>query len=254
MKDMEEEENGILHLPADGEGLQGWNDVPHPQDDIPQEVIERYMIRDYQRMLDSYQKYKKQADMNVKQIENRAIAIASRRKSGTQELTELKLAVEERDRKINEMYDWLKLKDAMIGSLCNHCTNQRDMLAVHERNLCAQRQQIQSLLKHIGGEDGKGVLAGCEASWSTDRWKQAMVELQDLRQAACDLYDVIGSLPVGDDVRSVLREPAQIIRGKARRCFNAAARIASPALRKEFGAEIIPADDEGNEHSDDKKQ
>lgn len=237
---------------TDSDFPDAWNDMPHPQDDLPAEVVEMYVMKDYQRMLEAFHKYRKLAAMNAKHIENRALAIASRRKSGTIELTDLKLKLEDRDRKINEMYDWLRQKETLINSLRTHCARQRDMLAVHIRNLSAQRQQIQSLLNHYDDEDARfNVLSDAEDAWNPGRWKQAIVEIHDLRQDTTDLYDAIGQLPVSDEVREVLKKSLWTIRQKSRRCYNVTARIANTVLRKEFGADIIPEDEEGQDLAND---
>ena len=239
------EDSNIKKPVAGGDVPETWNDMPHPQDDLPVAVVRDYIIRDYRRMFEMFHKYKKLAALNIKQIEDRAKTIARKRKDLTQQLIDMQLKLEDRRRKINEMYDWLEQKETLINSLRTHCERQRDQLAVCDRNLSAQRQQIQSLLEHYDDADRRfDVLADAEDAWSPERWKQAMVELNDLRQNTTDLYGVIDGLPVGDDVRSVLRESAGIILYKTRRCYNAAVKIANVVLRKEFGAEIIPEDDE----------
>ena len=248
---MEEESKDIQHTMADAELPEAWNDLPHPQDDIPREVIEKYMLRDYQRMLETYQRYRKQADMNIKHIENRARAIVGNRKTETRQLTELKLQLEDRNRKIDEMYSWLQQKDNTISSLCRHCAKQRDQIAVLERNLAAQRQQIQSLLSHIGdGGDGKDVLAACDASWSVERWKNAMVNIAAVRQQLMELMDDVWKQDLDESVRESLTGFLKVVRRQAVRAHNYTAKIASPVLRREFGADLIADDIDGNDTTD----
>ena len=62
-----------------------------------------YVVRDYRRMFKSFMRYKKPAELNLGQIKGRALAIASRRKPDTQELTELKLKAEIPDEIIEQM-------------------------------------------------------------------------------------------------------------------------------------------------------
>ena len=246
---MEEENKDIQQTMADAELPESWNDLPHPQDDIPREVIEQYMLRDYQRMLETYQVYRKRAEMNIKHIENRAKSIVGNRKAETRQLTDLKLQLEDRNRKIDEMYSWLQQKDNTIASLCRHCAKQRDQIAVLERNLAAQRQQIQSLLNHLGG-DGRDVLAGCDAAWSVERWKNAMVNIAAVRQQLIELMDAVGRQDLDGSVRESLTGILKLIRRQAVRAHNYTAKIASPVLRKEFGADLIADDIDGNDTTD----
>ena len=229
---------------ADEDGLESWNETPHPQDELPTEVVTMYVVRDYRRMFKSFMRYKKLAELNIGQIKGRALAIASRRKPETQELTELKLKAEEKGRRLEEMYERLQEKDTMISSLKLHCCNQRDQLAVKERSLVAQRQQIQSLLSHIGGEDGRDVLADCDASWSADRWKEAMVNINAVGQQLAELREAVMQQPLDEGVRQALLSVVGIIRNNARRAYNSTARIASNVLRKEFAVDTIPNEEE----------
>lgn len=237
-----DENNDILRPTAEEEDLEAWNNLPHPQDELPTEVVRMYMIRDYRRMFNAFERYKNQADMNVRQIEARALAIASRRKLETQELTAMKLTVEDRERKINEMYDWMRQKEALIDSLRQHCTKQRDRIAVLERNLAAQRQQIQSLLNHIGGDGGKDALADCDASWNAERWKEAMVDIHAVRQQLGELAEAVRQQPLDGGAKDAILSAVKFIRHQTRRAYNFTASIASPVLRREFSVEIIPED------------
>ncbi len=239
-----EENNNILRPTAEEEDLEAWNNLPHPQDELPTEVVRMYMIRDYRRMFNAFERYKNQADMNVRQIEARAMAIASRRKLETQELTALKLTVEDRERKINEMYDWMRQKEALIASLKEHCIKQRDQLAVHDRTLAAQRQQIQSLLNYVGSGEGKEVLADCDGSWRAERWKEAMVDIHAVRQQLGELAEAVRQQPLDGSAKDAILSAVNFIRHQTRRAYNFTASIASPVLRREFSVEIIPEDAE----------
>lgn len=247
---MKEESKDIQQPVTEDDCLEAWNETPHPQDELPSAVVRDYMLRDYRRMFEMYHKYRKLAAMNARQIEQRAQAIACKRKSLTQQLVDMQLKLEERDRKINDMYDRIRQKENMIDSLRSHCANQRDAIAALSRNVGAQRQQIQSLLRHYDDAGERfGILAESDLALNPEKWKQAVVELSDLRQAAGDMYDVIDSLQVDDGVRKVLKDAVRIIRGRARRGYNATARIANTVLRQEFGAEYVP-EDGGGEESD----
>lgn len=236
-------------LQIEEEDLKAWHELPHPQDELPTEVVQMYVMKDYRRMFDSFEKYKRLAAMNVKQIEGRALAIASRRKPLSQELVELKLAVEDRDRKINEMYEWLHQKDAMIASLCKHCVNQRDQLTLKEKNLAAQRQQIQSLLSHFGEDEGREVLADCDASWDADRWKAAMVNINAVGQQLGELRGAVRRQEMDENVKEAILSVIRFICSQTRRAYNCTATIASTILRREFAVETVPEDeDKDNEY------
>lgn len=237
-----EEDKDIQQAVTDGTPETAFNEMPHPQDELPTAVVRDYMIRDYQRLFGEYWQYREQAAMTEKQIESRALAIASRRKLETYELTGLKLKLAEKERKITEMYGWLSQKEALINSLRFHCEQQRGQLAVKDRNLTTQRRQIQSLLGHIG-EDGKDVLAACDGSWNAERWKEAMVIINDVQQQLGELQEAVMQLTLDEGVKNAIAGAAKIIRKQARRAYNRTARIASTSLRREFSVETVQEDD-----------
>ena len=245
-----EEDKDIQQAVTDGTPETAFNEMPHPQDELPTAVVRDYMIRDYQRMFVVYWQYREQAALTEKQIESRALAIASRRKLETYELTDLRLKLQERHRKINEMYGWLSQKEALINSLRVHCERQRDQLSVQERNLNAQRQQIRSLLSHISGDgDGRDALAACDASWSAERWKEAMVLIDDVGQQLAELRDAVRQHDLDEGVKQAIIGAIQVIRNQARRAYNRTARIASSTLRREFGVD----DDAGEDEEEDEE-
>lgn len=218
--------------------LKAWNEQPHPQDELPTEVVQVYVMRDYRRMYLAFEKYRKLADMNMKQIEARVDEIAARRKVENAEIMEMRLNTEKMKLRISELMGLLSQEEALIHSLRIHCANQRDMLAVHEQNLSVQRQQIRSLLEHIGGgDDGRDVLASCDASWSADRWKEAMVTIDDVKQQLAELQEAVRQHPLDEVVKHAIVGAIQIIRNQAQLAYNRTARIAASTLRREFGVD-----------------
>lgn len=238
------EENNDMQQPVTDDMLEAFRETLRPQDDIPQEVIERYMIRDYQHMFNTYWEYRELAKMTAGQIDARARQLVKKSRTGSYGVTDLGLKLEQKERKITEMYGWFSQKEAMINSLKEHCANQRDQLGVKDCTLSAQRRQIQSLLDHIGNEDGRDVLAGCDASWSADWWKEAMVNIAAMRQQLGELADAVRKQALDDNVKQALLGVVGIIRGNARRAYNSTARVATTVLRKEFSVETVQEDEE----------
>lgn len=243
MNDMEE--NNDIQQPVTDEMLEACRETLRPQDDIPQEVIERYMIRDYQHMFNTYWEYRELAKMTLNQIDARARQLIKKSKTGIYAVVDMELKLEKKDRKINEMYGWLSQKEAMINSLREHCTNQRDLLTAKDRTLSAQRQQIQSLLSHIGDDgEGKEILAECDASWDAKRWKEAMVNINAVRQQLGELRGAVKRQTLDDGVKEAILGVIRFISSQARRAYNSTAYIASPVLRKEFAVETVPEEEE----------
>ena len=238
------EENNDIQQPVTDDMIEALRETARPQDDIPQEVIERYMIRDYQRIYNTYWEYRELAAMTANQIDARARQLVKKSKTGNYVVADMELKLKEKTRKINEMYGWLQQKEALIDSLRFHCEQQRDTLAVHMKNLAAQRQQILSLLSHIGDEDGREALADCDASWRADRWKEAMVYINAVQQQLAELREAVLGQPLDEGVKEALLSVVGIIRNNARRAYNRTAHIASPVLRKEFAVETVPEDEE----------
>lgn len=227
--------------PVTDETLETFRETLRPQDDIPQEVIERYMIRDYQHMFTTYWEYRELANLTANQIDARARQLIKKSKNGNYVVADLELKLQDRYRKIQEMYGWLQQKEALINSLREHCEKQRDTLAIKDRSLSAQRQQIQSLLSHIGDE-GREALADCDASWRADRWKEAMVYINDVRQQLGELREAVIGQPLDEGVKDAILGVVGIIRNNARRAYNRTAGIASPVLRREFAVDTVPED------------
>ena len=242
---------GLSNEQAEDDMPEAWHDTPHPQDDIPDEVIEGFMLRDYQRMFKTYFGFKKMAELTVAQIDARARRLIKKSKTGNYVVMDLELKLQEKDRKISEMYGWLSQKESLINSLRVHCERQRDQLARSERTLAAQRQQIQSLLRHYDNPGVRfDVLADCEDAWSPEWWRRAMVYLSDLRQIASDLKKTIGQLEMDEGMRSALKAAVTIILDKARHGYITTARIATKAMRDEFGVETRTETDIETEDED----
>lgn len=236
--------NDILRPTAEEENLAAWNNLPHPQDELPTEVVRMYMIRDYRRMFFAFEKYKRLADMNMRQIEARVAEIAARRKAENAEVMEMRMNLEKMNLKVGGLFGKLSQKDALIASLKEHCIKQRDQLAVHDRALAAQRQQIQSLLNYVGSGEGKEVLADCDGSWNAERWKEAMVDIHAVRQQLGELAEAVRQQPLDGGAKDAILSAVKFIRHQTRRAYNFTASIASPVLRREFSVEIIPEDAE----------
>ena len=238
--------NGSTTPQVTDDMIEAFRDTVRPQDDVPQEVIERYMIRDYQHMFTTYWEYRELASLTANQIDARARQLVKKSKTGNYVVADLELKLQEKTRKIQEMYGWLSQKDALINSLREHCEKQRDTLSVNMKNLGAQRRQIQSLLCHIG-DDGREALADCDASWRADRWKEAMVYINDVQQQLGELREAVIGQPLDEGVKDAILGVVGVIRGNARRAYNRTAHIASPVLRREFAVETVPEDAEEEE-------
>jgi len=243
-----EENKDIQRQPAAETADEAIRGTLRPQDDVPQEVIERYMIRDYQRMYNTWWEYRELAGLTANQIDGRARQLIRKRRKDDYVVADLQLKLDGKSRKITEMYDWLKQRDALVGSLREHCEKQRACIAACEKTIRAQRMQIQSLLGHIGGGgEGYEALAGCDSSWDTERWKEAMVNANAVQVQLGELNDDIMQQPLDEGVRQAILAAVQVVRRHARRAYNRTVRIASPLLRREFAAEALPEDGDGEE-------
>lgn len=226
--------------PADDDIQKAWYESPHPQDDIPQEVIERYMLKDYQRMLKSYDHYRELAGLTDKKIDGRAAAIANRKKS---EAAALRVSLGKKDRKIEEMYGWLSQKDSLIRALLEHNEAQRVQLKIHEHNLESQRRQIMALLRGFDG-DVYTVMSACPEAWDAEKWKETMTVIDTLRCQVADMRDAVTKLPMDDNVREALSDALRVTWRIASNAGHCAARIASYVLRKEFCTEAVEENNE----------
>lgn len=247
---MEDETRDIQQDLLSDEAMEAWHEQYHPQDDLPTEVVLNYIVADYRRMYKAIDRYKALSELTAKQIEARAKEIAAPRKAETNELADLRLELDEKSRKIQDMYDWLAHKENMIAALRKHIDVHRQEVSSLQHSVTSQRYQIQSLLNHF--DDKYKTMESCPEAWSSEMWRESVLGASTLYKQLAELKDVIGNMELDDSCRTILDNAVQIIRNQARRTLNRVNKIAIPALRKEFGTDIIGTDDDDEkEESDD---
>lgn len=111
---------------------------PRPQDDVPEEVIIHYIVKDYQRMWHTWHKYKELAEATKQQIEARAKALSKKLvDSRPEEITKLHAIIRVR----NEQIERLK---ATQGSPSRRVYRECDELREKCAKLTAQAEELRS--------------------------------------------------------------------------------------------------------------
>ena len=243
---MEDETRDIQQDVLDNDDLEMWHEMPHPQDDLPTEVVISYIVADYRRMYHALDHYKALAKLTEKQIEARAREIAARRKAETNELADLRLELAEKNSKMREMYDWLSHKENMISALRKYIEDHRQEVSSLQRSVTSQRYQIQSLLGHF--DDKYKVLEDCPEAWNSEAWRESVIRTVTLAKQLVELMNIVDGMNLGDSQHTILKSAIDIIRKQVRRTHSIVRKIAIPALRKEFSADFSDIDDNENDN------